>query len=1231
MMINDQLILEEEYDETYEPTEEEIREYALEVLGLQLPKDQDLLWVAREGINAPLPDDWKPCQDGNGDIYYFNFSTGDSVWDHPCDEYYRKMVQEERDKKKLGGGSSGKKPGKKKKDKKEKGGTSPALKAQTQGLGLLKGEPTSPLGTLGPLTGSLGSTGRSGGLGGLAPLKTEPLSPLGSLRGGPGSLGMDMSRGLGGSLNRSGGIGEGINLLTSLNRDDDSESSAGLGKGKQFNLDDLDIGNLGYESSEGSEKLEDRRMLGGSSEESDDDDDGKDVDFGIPNPLDNMNRSMKSGSSMSPDAVLRPSFELEKHQESPKSLVPTDRIRKVPALQIKDDDDDEVEKARMALLEQKEETLEKLREKVKEEEEKERVKLNQEKEMNLRSLRLKIKEETTNEEAALKEGQQDALQKLRSQLEREKDEEENKIRKESTTALDKLRSEMAKLEAEEETKKQEAVKKAEEEEEKAAEQERAKLKQQHDRELQQYKTQLEEELDQMLDEIKAEHEETASQRRREVEEEHDQAMEELAQQERELQQERTQREEQVQKAAGTRQQAVEDYEHELSDVLEERRAELEQKHQKEMDRLKEAHQERMAHLQQEHKEKEQKEKSSLEKKLEADLQKLAKENEKRLSELEGDKKTKNKQMENWQGEVKRMEEKLDRRKKELQQANKDLDKEEEELQTKRRDLNQKRKSLGQDFSNNESTELASQEREDIQRLLRKEQKELEKAEKARRELERDIQRLKQSRDHHEGQLKDLKKKIKESGSEYQRLRASIGEMKDGDLSGEPRTNGVHPEPTEEPADDPPATRHDRASLRSLLDGWSSDDQRGDKEDDRAYRGTRRRRQESERSRADSDIDGESFTAYRNPRQDWIRDLHDSAMLDNFGDNNSMHQWDRNLRALNREADSIQAAKEFLLKQKSSLQKQQAGLKVAKQEWRRDMVNQIGAASPATSMLLQDVKENLEHEAKDLDQAFMSMGACQRLLLEKERKLKELKDTIKMDHMLADSDFTVGGLGLVQSDSEDSSTSSHELQNGFGIKQTPLDHLRQNQDVFNSTGAPQVTNPAVIGNVQSLAESVQRLNRELASVLKVIMSKTPQGAKESHPPAESHVSRDLPDMVTSVEGRGASQYGGMDYRPQRLTPYLPRVTDGVEHDLETKWKTYFGDSFHPASTAHGRWGYVPAVDQLRSFHKSSSGRLGDTSNRSTEDVLKSHRLWLDNFRKETDLKSKPFLPFTGSKA
>lgn len=47
-------------------------------------------------------------QDPKGDIYYFNFATGESIWDHPCDEFYRKMVMEERKKLSMnrGGNSS---------------------------------------------------------------------------------------------------------------------------------------------------------------------------------------------------------------------------------------------------------------------------------------------------------------------------------------------------------------------------------------------------------------------------------------------------------------------------------------------------------------------------------------------------------------------------------------------------------------------------------------------------------------------------------------------------------------------------------------------------------------------------------------------------------------------------------------------------------------------------------------------------------------------------------------------------------------------------------------------------------------------------------------------------------------------------------------------------------------------------------------------------------------------
>jgi len=37
----------------------EINEYA-RVIGIDPKVDQELMYIAREGINAPLPPDWKP-------------------------------------------------------------------------------------------------------------------------------------------------------------------------------------------------------------------------------------------------------------------------------------------------------------------------------------------------------------------------------------------------------------------------------------------------------------------------------------------------------------------------------------------------------------------------------------------------------------------------------------------------------------------------------------------------------------------------------------------------------------------------------------------------------------------------------------------------------------------------------------------------------------------------------------------------------------------------------------------------------------------------------------------------------------------------------------------------------------------------------------------------------------------------------------------------------------------
>jgi len=92
------IVLEERPNGEFEPTEEEIRNYA-EWLGLDLEGDTDLIDLAKEGLKAPLENGWKPCQNVACDIFYFNFHTHESSWDHPADEDYRKKVQDLKQKK----------------------------------------------------------------------------------------------------------------------------------------------------------------------------------------------------------------------------------------------------------------------------------------------------------------------------------------------------------------------------------------------------------------------------------------------------------------------------------------------------------------------------------------------------------------------------------------------------------------------------------------------------------------------------------------------------------------------------------------------------------------------------------------------------------------------------------------------------------------------------------------------------------------------------------------------------------------------------------------------------------------------------------------------------------------------------------------------------------------------------------------------------------------------------
>ena len=53
----------------------EIIGYA-EFLGMDLTEDRDLLYIAEEGLKAPVPEPWKAFSNEQEEIYYTNTITG---------------------------------------------------------------------------------------------------------------------------------------------------------------------------------------------------------------------------------------------------------------------------------------------------------------------------------------------------------------------------------------------------------------------------------------------------------------------------------------------------------------------------------------------------------------------------------------------------------------------------------------------------------------------------------------------------------------------------------------------------------------------------------------------------------------------------------------------------------------------------------------------------------------------------------------------------------------------------------------------------------------------------------------------------------------------------------------------------------------------------------------------------------------------------------------------------
>ncbi|XP_063709582.1 centrosomal protein of 164 kDa [Culicoides brevitarsis] len=93
--LSSSVILKEEFDEGFEPTKEEIRDYAIKI-GIR-PDEPHLLHLARDGLMRALPSNWKPCFDEKHQAhYYVNKETKKTQWEHPLDAEYKLLVEKAR-------------------------------------------------------------------------------------------------------------------------------------------------------------------------------------------------------------------------------------------------------------------------------------------------------------------------------------------------------------------------------------------------------------------------------------------------------------------------------------------------------------------------------------------------------------------------------------------------------------------------------------------------------------------------------------------------------------------------------------------------------------------------------------------------------------------------------------------------------------------------------------------------------------------------------------------------------------------------------------------------------------------------------------------------------------------------------------------------------------------------------------------------------------------------------
>ncbi|XP_059812810.1 centrosomal protein of 164 kDa-like isoform X4 [Hypanus sabinus] len=1233
LRIGDQLILEEDYDENYIPSEQEIQEYAREI-GIDPDNEPELMWLAREGIVAPLPQEWKPCQDVTGDVYYFNFVSGQSTWDHPCDEQYRKLVSMEREKQHALGGSK-KKEKRKKKEKKGKKEKDALKSAVPKASGLTE--------TL------LG-----------AKLEEKISLNLADLSETDEDLSRDKSPSDTAQLMKNfhldvESLGIGFEYEESAEIDVDADQDH-VDEGTEPELQNLPASDEEAESQkemlfeQSQVRSEPRNVL---------DSDSRDVQPPTPDKLTSdkeaddididSNDEMlevrgKSESDAGGGILMRPvqpgqlghavvidEAESEEIGPGASQCYSVDGISKLSQagdVDLKSEHRNERDPKLNSAAEQPvlEEDVDKYNgpsEKKtvmpsknpdelcnplqKEEQETKEQNLEEQRKRAEPSERIIYQEQEKDKELLQAQKSKEESDKLNQELEEEK----NQILKEREEQLRKLRQQ-EEVEAQQIYRdKEEKLRLLKEKLRIEWEEEEARLKEEQGSILLKLQDQVKMEMETTEKEIGAEKEARLVQLKAELKSF-------LATEQQNLKAEKCAIVEQIRKEMDkTLEEEKIQLEEKKEEALSELREKLQKETEEELELLKNKHSTDLQELTKTADEKHQKALSSLQKQIsDAHNQDFHKAQRKIQQIADYEQKLSNLLKEKRDEVEKEHERKLEQLKEEHQQT---MDRIREEYEEKER---QQRSKLLKQLQDEHERLTKFHEREisvlgqELERQLSELQKSYEKKElkikKSEEQLEMRSRELNAKCNLLQNQEMSLKLKRQQFRAEEEQLQRDQAEI----VLSQPSKQEIEQAKYEhsslqesirlshqqlynlqgqqvELKEEVDALRNERQHLQNRISEL--------KASIKMKQNTMNEELVINRDSGGSEGDELQIADLSSHRKDCPNYSTSSILI---AEDKQVNMDDVRYY-ISAEGQSINKAKEFLVKQTHSLRKQQTALKSAKQQWRHDMRKaQEQVQDPESSQILQDVWKNLDQEARHLDEMKLTMEKGQALLQKKKEKLNQLESSFAGGLSDEDSPKVTEGKKAVTFDLTDSDDICSTVSIDLPQQKTAL-----------------MTEHA---NMQHLSDSIQKISQDLNSVLSVLGS---MGAQQS--PVFS-TAQDF-----SIPGPGCSKALSV-YAPQtggspnnitlssqwtwnrKTNPTFHHPTaQSLDDMLSEKWRKYFpGERQSPvgkSSSSESRLGYISASNQMKMFNQSHS-KMVPKKSISFKEVIEANKRWLENYRK-----------------